>query len=182
MIDTDGVDRAAQRGQMVAYGVEIDCLQIFARRPADQHRLRIFAARVKALLLKFIVVVEAAEHLADAAAKMAGHQRERREFIEHAIKNDARERGATVERAPDAGRQAKLAHALFTEAYRRRMQEHRHTECTDKLEERPRLRVIRIGALMARIDQHAFEPVALDCALQLLQMTVAAARYRARKS
>src|SRR5207247_6939131 len=84
-------------------------------------------------------------------------------------------------RAANAGGEPELLHALLAEADRGRMHEHRDVEIASKQEERPRIIVVRVGAAMARADQHAAQVVLLDGALELSQVLVAAARDRNRE-
>ncbi len=61
------------------------------------------------------------------------------------------------------------------------MHEHRNVELGCELEERPRIVVVRIGAPVARTDQHAAQVVLFHRAFELAQVIVAAARDRDRE-
>ena len=112
--------------------------------------------------------------------QMAGDELEPRKFLEHAVHDQARQRQAGVERAADTRGQPKFPHPLLAEADRRRMHEDRDVELARQREEGPCVGVVRIGATMARRDQHAAQAVLLHRALELLEMPITAARDRGR--
>src|ERR1043166_7751826 len=162
---------------MIGDRVQIDVAQIVARLARDVDR-RSVGTEDQRIVPQLIGVVQAADDLADAAAKMARHELELRELLEHTSDDEAREGERRVEWPSDAGRQTEFPHALLAEADRRWVHEHGNIEIAGELEERPRIVVVRKGAAVARIDQHAAQVVLLYRALEFAQVLVAATRDR----
>src|SRR5262249_22204673 len=121
------------------------------------------------------------DDLADAATEMARHELECRQLLEYTAHDQPREREARVERPADARREAELLHALLAVSNRRRMHEHRNVEIAGKPKEWPSVVVVRIGATVARADQHAAQVVLFHRALELLEVLITTARDRDRK-
>jgi hypothetical protein len=94
---------------VVARGLQIHHLQIVARTTADEHWL--VGSQEKGLVLQFISLVHATDHLADSAAEMRAHQFELRESFED-TPHDPLPRGDRIEtESPGAGMMRPLTKA-----------------------------------------------------------------------
>ena len=80
-----------------------------------------------------------------------------------------------VKGSSDARRQAVFPHPLLAETHRRGVHHHRNSKACNQLEKLPSLIVVRVRALMARVDEHALQTAFNDRALELLQKGRAAA-------
>src|SRR5215471_4075930 len=154
--------------------------QIIARALGDKHRL--IGAQPRCPVAELVCVVHPADHLADAAAEVATDEFQLGEFFEHTAHDHTGDGQTLVKGSANARRQAVLAHALFAKTYRWRVHHHRDSEACDQLEKWPSLIVVGVGALMARVDEHALQAAFNDRSLKLFQKRLAAAGEGAGKN
>src|SRR5262245_46811931 len=140
---------------MIRDGIHMEGSQIIAGALGDKHRL--IGAQPRCFVAELVSVVHPANHLADAAAEVAADEFQLGEFFKHAAHDHAGDSQTLVKGSSNARRQAVLSHALFAKTYRWRVHHHRDSEACDQLEKWPSLVVVGISALMARVDEHAFQ-------------------------
>src|SRR5215813_186233 len=165
---------------MIRNGIHMERSQIIARALVDKHRL--IGAQPRCFVAELVSVVHPADHLADAAAEMAADEFQLGEFFEHTTHDHAGDSQTLVKGSSNARRQAVLAHALFAKAHRWRVHHHRHSKACDHFKKWPSLIVVGIGALMARVDEHALQTAFNDSSLKLFQKRLAAAGESAGKN